>query len=305
MERLKELEDILLTHCINMSILKDNSPIKKVNAILDTMIGAVVRSGMSVDDVIEFISDVEKDTIIDLTLFEKGGNIDNFINEKWSTFIKVLMRQRSVGLGTPNAASGEGELMFIFSSKYITKPTKGDLLIFGKNIEVKGNGVRITGGIGGSSFRTKTLLVAEKFNLTPNKSKKNNLNSVEIEKSYHQDYWKKELTKLNLNDQKSFISGYLNCVNPDFNTDSDVSELFTDGEINFELLIKKIVKLLYSSQVNDRKFDKFVILGDGSNIKILSDNIKEFSDKIDDGTIGVEKDYFRINQGAAIGWYIS
>jgi len=55
---------------------------------------------------------------------------------------------------------------------------------------------------------------------------------------------------------------------------------------------------------NDRAFDKFVMLGDGSNIKILS-TVDKFNENVDNGTIHVGSDYFRINQDAGIGWYIS
>ena len=298
---LKELENILLQHCYNMSILKEDAPSKKKDSILDSLISAIVRSETSYEDVIECINDVNQNKVIDIDFFNKGGNVENFINPKWLKFAKSLWRQRSVGLGTPNAASGEGELMFIFLSPEITKPTRGDLLIGDEEIELKGEGVRVNGKIGGNQFRLKTVEIAKRYDLTPNKTYRTNLDAVEIEKSQHEDYWKVELSKLNIEQQKEFVSEYLSVIDGDTH---NVENLFKDDKFNFDSLRKEIVKILYTDMVNDRQFDKFILLGDGSNAKILSSDYKSFNEKVDNNTIGIASDYFRVNQSANIGWYI-
>lgn len=56
--------------------------------------------------------------------------------------------------------------------------------------------------------------------------------------------------------------------------------------------------------VSDRSFDKFIILGDGHNAKILGNDLIKFNEYIDNDIIQVKSDYFRINQDANIGWYI-
>ena len=296
---LKELEAKLLQHCIDMSILKKNAPVKKVEAILDSLISAIVRSNTSYEEVIECINDINIDTVIDISIFEDGGNVWDHVSEKWLNFAKALWRQRSVGLGTPNAASGEGELMFIFLSKHITKPTKGDLIINGEEIELKGEGVRVTGKIGGKAFREKTLLVCEKHNLTPNKANRTNLDACELEKAQHLNYWLVQMNTIQ-NNQKEFVSDWLKCID---GKEHNVEHLFDDN-FNHKLFLKEIVKILYSSMVDERAFDKFVILGDGSNVKILQGNTTDFNNKIDNDEITLNSDYFRINQTANIGWYI-
>lgn len=298
---LKELENILLQHCYNMSILKEDAPSKKKDSILDSLIAAIVRSETSYEDVVECINNVNQNKVIDIEFFNKGGNVENFINPKWLSFAKALWRQRSVGLGTPNAASGEGELMFIFLSPEITKPTRGDLLIGNEEIELKGEGVRVNGKIGGNQFRLKTVEIAKRYNLTPNKTYRTNLDAVEIEKSQHEDYWKIELSKLNIEQQKEFVAEYLSVIDGDTH---NVENLFKDDKFNFDSLRKEIVKILYTDMVNDRQFDKFILLGDGSNAKILSSDYKSFNEKVDNNTIGIASDYFRVNQSANIGWYI-
>jgi hypothetical protein len=301
MEELDRLENILLEHCYDMSILKKDSSRKKKDSILDSLIAAIVRSETSFEDVLSCINDVRDDKVIDLNVFKNGGNINNYINEKWLKLSKALYRQRSVGLGTPNAASGEGELMFIFLSNKIKKPTRGDLQIDDDNIELKGEAVRVNGKISGKTFRKRSLDICEKYGLSPNISNRTNLKAVEIEKQQHQEYWINELNKLSVENRILFVSDYLRAID-DGNIDD--YNVFNGDQLDFDILRKTIVKILYKSMVNDRSFDKFVLLGDGSNIKILSSDINKFNKDVDSGIIEIGADYFRINQDSNIGWYI-
>jgi hypothetical protein len=298
---LKDLENILLEHCYQMSILRRDANQKKKDSILDSLIAAIIRSETTFEEVLSCIDDVKKDNVINLDFFKNGGNIDDYINKKWLKFAKSLWRQRSVGLGTPNAASGEGELMFIFLSPKIVKPTRGDLSINGENIEIKGEDVRVNGKITGKNFRDKTLIFCNEFGLTPNIAYRTNVSAVEIEKQQHETHWINELNKLNLEKRISFVSHYFKCIDEN---DFDASSLFNDGLLNFNELRKSIVKLLYKSMLNDRSFDKFIILGDGTNAKILGNDLHKFNKDIDNGIIEIKSDYFRINQDANIGWYI-
>lgn len=298
---LKELEEILVSHCIDMEILQKNAENKKIESILDSIISAIVRSYTPYEDVIECIKDVKEGRVIDISLFENGGNVWNYINEKWHNFAKALWRQRSAGLGTPNAASGEGELMFIFLSPEIKKPTKGDLYINGKNIELKGDGVRVSGKVSGKEFRKKTLEVCKKYGLQPNKAYKTNKDACEIEKIQHIDHWNNQMREfLNENQQKEFITEWLMCID---GKEHCVNKIFEDG-FNHKTFVKEITKILYGTMVDDRSFDKFVILGDGNNVKVISGDKNDFNRKIDEGEIIIGSDYFRINQTYNIGWYV-
>jgi len=303
-----ERENLLLEHCYNMGILKQNALSKKKEAILDNLIGLIVRTNLTIEQVKECILDVEKEEVINLDFFKKGGNLfKDYINPKWVKFAKALFRQRSVGLGTPNSASGEGELMFLFLSKKIKKPTKGDLQIGNKIMELKGEQVRVQGRVRGKDFREKTLKICKEFGLTPNKSKvkKKEINAVEIEKSQHLEHWKKELSKLSNPKQKEFISKWLSCLDNNKHEDS-VNKIFKNNYFNQKQLIKEIVKILYAVMVDNGNFDEFIILGNGENAKIFSKDKEDFNKKVDEGIIEITKwDYFRINQDFNIGWYIA
>jgi len=195
-EDLEELKGILLNHCYNMSILKKNAFEKKKESILDSLLISVIRANLSIEDIKECIKEVNENKIVNVEFFDNGGNLfKDYIKPKWVTFAKELFRQRSGGLGTPNSASGEGELMFLFLSNKIKKPTKGDLLINGEIVELKGEkDIRVFAEIRGNDFRKKTLEICKKFNLNPNKAKisKKEIYAVEIEKPQHLIYWEKE-----------------------------------------------------------------------------------------------------------------
>jgi hypothetical protein len=307
MNVVQELEEILLQHCYNMTILKENSNIKKKDSIIDSLIGAIVRfygevSADTLFNVKSFINDVENDEVFNIEFFNMGGDIDDYITPKWLNFVKIFWRLRSVGLGTPNSASGEGELMFIFISPRIDKASRGDLLIDGENIEIKGEEVRVLGKVTGTEFLRRTTKLAIQYNLEPNIAQKVNIPAVELEKKIHQEHWQEELMKLSLDDRKSFIKGYLRALNDEMHM---VDHLFDYAYLNFDRLRKEIVKILYKYMVSDRSFDKMVILGDGSNSVVLSSDCDKFNEKIDSGEIPLMADYFRINQDAKVGWYIS
>ena len=227
---LEELKKLLLTHCYNMGILRSNAEHKKKKAILDSLLMSIINVGLTSQEVKDCIKDVERDRVVDLDFFKKGGNLfEHYIKAKWAAFAKELFTQRSIGLGTPNAASGEGELMFLFLSKNIKKPTRGDLKVAGEIIELKGEKfVRVMGEIRGSDFRKRTLEVCKEFKLTPNKAHITNLDAVEIEKSQHLAHWKNELSKLSLQRQKEFIGRWFNCLNEE-NHNNSVVRIFKKG----------------------------------------------------------------------------
>lgn len=300
-----EIQGVLLKHCHSTGILKIKAEPKKIRSILSSLTIAVIHAGLSIDDLKECISDVNNEKVINLNFFNHGGNLfRDYINPKWAEFAKCLWEQRSVGLGTPNAASGEGELMFLFLSKSIKKPTKGDLKINDEILELKGYDARVFGQISGKELRTRTLVVCHKFGLSPNKSSRRNIDAVEIEKPQHLEHWRNELSKLPLAKQKEFVAEWLNCLDGKTHNDS-TEKIFGEGSFNQGSLIKEIVKILYSDMVDNGTFDKFVILDEGENVKIVGADKEEFNRKIDGGEIEPHGDYFRINQNSNIGWYIA
>lgn len=289
-----------------MGILKKHAPSKKKESVLDSIIAATVRSHTTFEQIEDCIRDVENDDVIDTDIFNVGGNIADFINPRWQNLAKALWRQRSAGLGTPNAASGEGELMFLFLSPKIKKPKRGDLIVGGQKIELKASDARIMGRVSGKIFRKRTLEVCKKFNLTPNFNKVC-LQAVELEKRQHLDHWNYELNKLKLYKQEQFVDEWFLCLNEDGNGNFNQKtkcNMFSPF-FNHSMLLKNIALKLYSDMVDNEGFDKFVILGNGENVKVVKGCVWDLSQKIDDAYINLKTDYFRVNQDTNIGWYIN
>jgi hypothetical protein len=265
----------------------------------------VIRSKLDLDDLKKIFSESLKDNILDFEFFKKGGNIQNFIPNYVQEFANQLWKQRPVGLGTPNAAVGEGELMFLILSPSIKKNKKYDLVITKEGYqgiyELKGKEVRVTSSITGNEFRIKTLEVAKKFNLTPNLSFRTNKLAVELEKKTHSSHWEAELKKLSIENQKKFVLSILKIIDKSIES---VEKIFKP---NFDLneYIKTIVVCLFKNMIKQQKFDFFVMLGDGKNVKIISSDPCELKDQILSGKISLNSDYFRINQNYNLGWYIS
>lgn len=305
LERNSMMENLLLDHIYDMSIASRTCSKKKLDAIMDPLVGILVREGITQASLVEFIDDVKNDTVFDIEFFNGiGGNIKDFINPKWCNLLMSLWRYRSVGLGTPNAASGEGEFMFLFSSKNITKPTKGDLLVNGQQLnELKGNQARVMGTISGSRFRQDTLFIVRKFGLNPNKTKvgKNVLiDAAELEKSSRKEHWESELKKLDLETQKEFLNEWLCVIDSGENHMESVIKIFHNDVFNQDILVKEIIKILFA----DMKITSNFILSENvEDIKIISD-VSRFNEMIDNNTIIPQGDYFRINQNFPIGWYI-
>ena len=304
MEDINNIEEILKNHAYDYKIFKKSDAHKKKESILDSLVVSIVRSKMTIEDLNNFLTDIRNDDFFNIdiySLLKNGGNIWELINKKWLVVAKNLWRQRSVGLGTPNSASGEGELFFIFTSKDIIKPSKGDLSIKDEIFELKGEGPRVMGNISGKNFNKEVLKIAEKFNLIPNKAKKNNFDAVEIEKATHIEHWKKELNKLSDEDKLLFLDTWLSFVN--INNPYDSNDLFINGIFNHDKFIKTIVKLLFAHMRND--FNNLVLLGDGTDITTITNKQSDFDYKIDNGILKYNSNYFRINQNTNIGWYIS
>jgi hypothetical protein len=302
LKEVKEMREILMEHIYNMNILKESDDEKKKNKIMDTLIGITLRCGLDNNDIRDFIKDVNDDKVIDLSILDKGGNIINFINNKWIDFLSNLWGHTN-GLGTTNAAAGEGEFMFIFCSKHLIKPKKGDLYNKLKNelIEVKGEQARVMGNISGKNFKEKTLKIASKFGLTPNKANtRPAVDAVELEKTLHKNHWNQELKNMDISEQKSFVNQWLMCID-DKEHKSSVERIFKSGNFDQESLIKEIVIILYQEM---RSEAKLIMLGDGSNIQIVTNDFEIFKTQIYNNEIAIHKDYFRINQDYKIGWYL-
>ena len=301
----QQLREIIKSQCERIHIWHENSESKKINDILDNIIISIINSNLSYADVIDLIHDINTNNVIDTSILFIGGNLWEKINIRWRNLAKNMFERRPIGIGTPNAASGEGELMFLFLAGHkVSKPSKGDLLLDNKKIELKGIFPRIQGSISGDDFRKRTIKCANLHHVQVNKSfSKKNIDAVELEKKQWSDFYVNQFQHMKINQSKSFCNDWLKCIDEKDHT-QNVNKVFVNGEFNFELFKKEIVKILFEIHLQNNQFDYYVILGDGNDVKVISSSLEEFTKRIDDGSIELSGDYFRVCQRYPIGWYI-
>jgi hypothetical protein len=303
---LNDLYEVLLNHCINNGLIKFDADEEKKNSILDNLIAAFVRSEISFSELKQCLEDVKKGVVISLDFFENGGDLfQDYVNPKWQRFAKELFRQRSVGLGTPNAASGMGELMFLFLGKGLKKPKQGDLELNGEVIELKsGEDVRVMSEVRGRDFRIKSVELAKKYNLELNVALRNgDMVACEIEKKQHFNHWNNQLKKLSYDNQISFVSDWLKIL--DGNEHRNEAEIILkNGRFDQQELINYIIKILFTFMVLQNKFNKFVIINGNRKALIVPKNPDQFNKLVDNKSIIPNSDYFRINQTNPVGWSI-
>jgi hypothetical protein len=304
---LNELYEVLINHCISNGLIRFDADEEKKNAILDNLIAAFVRSELGFNDLKQCLNDVKKGIVINLNFFQSGGDLfQDFVDPKWRTFAKELYRQRSVGLGTPNAASGMGELMFLFLGKGLKKPKQGDLELNGEVIELKsGEDIRVMSEVRGKDFRIKSVDLAKKYKLEPNKALRNgDMVACELEKKQHYEHWNNELKKLSRENQISFVSDWLKILDGNDHK-NEALIILKNSQFNQPELITHIIKILFSFMVSQNKFNKFVIINGDRNALIIPKNPVQFNKLVDSKSIIPNSDYFRINQTNNVGWYIT
>ena len=226
-------------------------------------------------------------------------------NQKYLDFCKDVSELTPSGLNTsPNACCGKFELLYRILRPASIQPQRGDILDNGVKIEIKGKtgddgGVRISSTeLTGKTYKTNNDSVFKDTSIKPNNVKTGglkNANVYEIEKTQHKEHYKREFDR-DVHLSKELIKKFLTINRWSF-IDSDIEQIFTNNEWNQDELQRFILKNLFFEYKTKNGFDKMIIFGDGTNVKILEN-------ENDLNKIIIVADYFRINQTANIGWYI-
>ena len=131
----KELENF-----IKEKIKKQDKAFKSIYRLV---LGTIIDLKIPQEIVLDYIECSRKDKVFSSLDFLEGGNwVLNVNNKNHVKLMKGLFECRPIGLGTPNAASGEGELMLLLSSVQITKPKKNDIQINNCNKNLKNENPR-------------------------------------------------------------------------------------------------------------------------------------------------------------------
>lgn len=224
-------------------------------------------------------------------------------NNKYVDYLQAISELTPTGLNTsPNACCGKFELLYRIIRPESRQPTKGDILDNGQKYELKGKtndgGVRISDTeLTGKEYEKncKEIFTGK---INGNIVKKGGLKDTTVyepEKIQYKQHYKAEFDK-NISLSKQLIFSYLN-MNGWSTTIKEVETIFLNDSWNQEIMNKIILSKMFAKYKAKNGFDKIIIFGDGTNVKIMK-NVDDL-DKIQ-----IDSDYFRINQPLNVGWYI-
>jgi hypothetical protein len=311
------LRPIIIGHGEKMGAIRKGATDKKKNALVNSVIGAIISSEMSEGELIQCLKDSESGRIINTSFFYKGGNVWDYVDSRYHSFAKQLYHITNKGIAgaTPNANPGEGELMFVFLSPEITSPTSGDIVVNGEKIELKAADdgmkdiIRVFGSSWGEDFGDATVKLAKKYGLTPNKPLSDRAEGAELQMKWHEDHWKNELAKISDSKQKKFITEWLKEVSK-YTTDDHVTSVLNGG-YDVASMKKVILKVLFEEMASLSTDDKICFLFKEGQKSIIIDwqgatGVQKFNKLVDNGDIIAGGNYFRINQANyKIGFYIN
>lgn len=301
--------DKLKKHIADVSGKNEKNNEKAFENMIFEISGSLSISGISVDD---YIEDYNNDNIIENldSIFIDGETLK--VNHKYSLFAKIMYSRRSnPGLGTPNAACGEGEAFLVFCSPRVNiekKQKEGDLSIDDNKIELKGDGIRLFGGISGNELKRRTDNVGKKYNIEGNLIPGGSLKGKKAFEIWgdkkKNEYWTTKFNEIGKANSISFIIDILSCVNINVEKEIVEEKVFSNDVFNKDGLIELILKGFWVNTVNESKYDYFISIDSDFNCHSIKNTIEDFNNKFDKNKIVDGGNFFRIAQSNEIGWYI-
>jgi len=290
---------------LSKKIKKDRKALK---SIYQSILGIISDLEMNEDEILEWIEDAENDTVFNSLDFIRGGNwCDSIKNKKYINFMKELFQSRPVGLGTPNAACGEGELMLILSSTKILKPTQNDIQIDSVKHNLKNDLPRIFATNTGTKINKKLLQVCSDLGFTPNEYK--SIKSVQlVNKNFIENHWNPQFKKHNISKLEKLLYNFLLELFPDKSINIDEIENIVKNSINnnqivWDKWIEELMVFLYKN--GEEKTENLVLMNVDGEVKIIPNNLDMVIHLIRNKKIKFNTDYFRMSQDKKVGIYIS
>jgi hypothetical protein len=211
-------------------------------------------------------------------------------------------------LGSPNAKTGDYELMFLVTIPSLTKPTKGDIEhpVYGKK-DLKGNSPRIFTNVNGVTLNNIMLKTLNSYNITPFEYKKVKYCQLMNEKCV--EFFNNQF----INHDKYVVNNILRCwlVNlfPNIShtnyyeyIDLYLKNVLVNNQIIWGNWKKCVLKLIF--RFSESKNDHFMVVSDLGEIYHMTDEIEIFEQLVDSDKIDMSDNYFRLNQNIKCGLYL-
>jgi len=289
---------------ISKKISKDP---KAEKSILHCILGIILDLNMPDTLMVNWIEDAKKDKIFRSLDFIDGGNWQEYvINKDYLPFMRELFGCRPVGLGTPNAACGEGELMLILSSTKINRPKKNDIEIEGKVFNLKNDNPRFFGETSGKKLNKKLLEVCDRLGFIPNDYK--SVRSVQlVNKNYVENHWNKQFVDSDVLTVKELLFTFLDNLFPEKKISETtinhiINKVLIEKSLIWDLWIKELIIFLYT--YGDEKKENLVLMNVDGLVNKIPTNLIDFTNLVRKNNIIFTGDYFRMNQNKTVGLYV-
>jgi len=266
--------------------------------------GALFESEIDVD---AYQKAYREDKIFDPScLLGDHENLFDFVSPEYQEFCEIMLQLRPVGLGTPNAMVGEGEFLAVFCSpraELSKKSNRGDIIVDGKTIELKGASIRIMGDVTGVAVQRHAQKISAKYEVEPNSCSRNRTAFEPWDKNGAKQkvqHWLQQFERLGVERSCAYLNelcgAFMRCEEADFSPCFDAG-----GKFDAFCLQRVILKKLFCAM--EKEWDAFTVL-DGKQIKCLPNDGKIFAEMVDSGRVIITGNYFRSFQNAKIGLYI-
>lgn len=277
--------------------LTGKSADKALTDLARNLTGACYESNTCIDD---FMAAYERDEIFDpLCLLGSYDNIYDYVEPKYRPLAKVLFDLRPTGLGTPNAAVGEGEFMCLALSPRVgiaKKKNTGDITVDDMPIEMKGEQVRIMGNITGVDLQKRAKSLAPEYGLIPNDCQGNREAYEPWSKNKNKvEHWINEFDRIGKENAVDFLAELFDVPKARF------TNCWTNKTFDVIKLNKELLKIFFRQQ--ERLWEAFTIIESDGRITSFGSDANEFDQLVDDDKIIVNGDYMRSFQNIKIGLY--
>lgn len=252
--------------------------------------------------VVEFLKDFNDDVIFDANVLLTGGNLFSNVNPKYRDFAEELYSVRSTGLGTPNAASGEGELMALLLSPEVSvskRDKKGDLIVNGKYVELKGWAPRVFAKTLGTELNEFGIKLAGDFGIELGKATKGRHTVSPWDSGKREAFWQAQFAKIGKSKSIEFLHKLMNRTGATFSKHS-IENCWNTNSFSAEMLQKEILKSFFEATPKD--WDYLTVIVNGK-VEAISNNTADFQHAVDNGTIIPAGNFFRMFKAIPVAWY--
>lgn len=281
---------------------------KALDSVWMSVLGVISSLELTDEFVLEFIEDAKQDKIFKSLNFLNGGNwIDEVQNKKYIKFLQTLFEMCPKGLGTPNAACGEGELMLILSSPKLSKPKQNDIQIDGGETKnLKNDTPRVFAEIEGKKLNKIMMEKSKQLGLIPISGKSGESIHL-LNPNYINRNWNPQFSNMEKKQVLEFLTHFLSNLFPEDKIvykeiNEIVSKSLNGNQLIWDTWIEELIIFIFKYG-KDKSQNLLSMKVDG-DVKVIPSNLSEFNDLVKNKIIKFDSEYFRMFQNNKVGIYI-